>query len=137
MRRGVELRLRMPPEAKGGQDLLEVFTKGLVSFKFGKQWHLFSSSSDNSKQNIIQKREVILEEAEAISNVFDAFSKDARLFRNWHRSFCKRGWGIADKPVWKTSSRPPDPHASRLIKARISWAHMCWVMNPWLPYKDG
>ena len=75
MRRGAELRLRMPPEAKGGQDLLEVFTKGLVSFKFGKQWHLFSSSSDNSKQNIIQKREVILEEAEAISNVLWCFLK--------------------------------------------------------------
>lgn len=35
-------------------------------------------------------------------------------------------------PVWKTSSFPPTPAASRLIKALIDLAHSCCVMKPWL-----
>lgn len=33
-------------------------------------------------------------------------------------------------PVWNTSSFPPTPAASKLIKARIKLAQGCWVIKP-------
>ena len=33
-------------------------------------------------------------------------------------------------PVWNTSSLPPAPAASKFMKAPISLAHRCCVMNP-------
>lgn len=41
-------------------------------------------------------------------------------------------------PVWKTTSFPPTPAASKLMKARTCLAHGCWVMKPWLAWwRDG
>lgn len=76
-----------------------------------------------------------LQEKEILTNIHTTYAEEANQKKSSHTKETTKYKVNGTVPVWKTTSLPPTPAASKLMKALTCLAHGCWVMKPWLAWE--